>query len=212
MNKDNVRAITPKTIGWVEYKLSDKEMDYVWRCIDNKSKGKHNNKLVGHIDGSYQLSDKGDWFYINVLKPLIGEFETKFGKMGNVVPLNQQHPSYLSTWWVNYQKQNVFNPVHYHFGLYSFVLWMKIPFIWEKQNRVRVSQQANVSKIATFEFHYIDSLGRPHEYGYRLSEEDAGVLLLFPSQLLHTVYPFYDCDEDRISVSGNITINTSKLV
>ena len=112
MNKDNVRAITPKTIGWVEYKLSDKEMDYVWRCIDNKSKGKHNNKLVGHIDGSYQLSDKGDWFYINVLKPLIGEFETKFGKMGNVVPLNQQHPSYLSTWWVNYQKQNEFNPVH----------------------------------------------------------------------------------------------------
>ena len=36
MNKDKVRAITPKTIGWVEYKLSDKEMDYVWRCIDNK--------------------------------------------------------------------------------------------------------------------------------------------------------------------------------
>ena len=62
------------------------------------------------------------------------------------------------------------------------------------------------------DYFYIDSLGRPHEYGYRLSEEDAGVLLLFPSQLLHTVYPFYDCDEDRISVSGNITINTSKLV
>ena len=211
MNKNNIKSITPQTVGWVEYKLSDKEMDYVWRCIENK-KERFNDKLVGNIDGSYRLMDKGDWFFINVIKPVIGEFEKEFGRLGQSVPLNQAHPCFLNSWWVNYQKQNEFNPVHNHFGLYSFVLWMKIPFNWEKQNRARISQQSNHQSISTFEFHFRDSLGRPRDYSYRLSKEDAGVLLLFPSELLHTVYPFYDCDEDRISVSGNITINTSKLV
>ena len=32
------------------------------------------------------------------------------------------------------------------------------------------------------------------------------------SKLNHQVYPFYDCEEDRISVSGNVLINTMKLL
>ena len=37
-------------------------------------------------------------------------------------------------------------------------------------------------------------------------------MLFFPAQLEHTVYPFYDCDEDRISVAGNIMPDTSKSI
>ena len=43
-----------------------------------------------------------------------------------------------------------------------------------------------------------------------MSPEDEGTMLFFPSQLDHQVYPFYDCDEERISVSGNIISDTSR--
>ncbi|BCU96557.1 MAG: hypothetical protein CM15mV12_3290 [uncultured marine virus] len=36
--------------------------------------------------------------------------------------------------------------------------------------------------------------------------------VFFPSQLQHQVYPFYNCDEDRISISGNILLNTNELL
>jgi len=28
----------------------------------------------------------------------------------------------------------------------------------------------------------------------------------------HQVNPFYDCDEDRISISGNVSVNTKELL
>ena len=35
MNLNEVKTIYPPNIGWLEYKLNSKEMDYVWRCIEN---------------------------------------------------------------------------------------------------------------------------------------------------------------------------------
>ena len=42
---------------------------------------------------------------------------------------------------------------------------------------------------------------------YKLGKEFEGTMLLFPSKLVHEVHPFYNCEEDRISVSGNIFLN-----
>jgi RNA polymerase sigma factor (sigma-70 family) len=33
-NDEQVKAIRPDNLGWLEKKLSDKEMEYLWRCID----------------------------------------------------------------------------------------------------------------------------------------------------------------------------------
>ena len=43
-------------------------------------------------------------------------------------------------------------------------------------------------------------------YTYKLSSKDEGSMLFFPSQLKHQVHPFYNCDETRISISGNIML------
>ena len=53
-------------------------------------------------------------------------------------------------------------------------------------------------------------LGRTQIHYYQLEKEDEGKMVIFPSNLRHQVYPFYNCDEERISVSGNILVNTSK--
>ena len=39
-----------------------------------------------------------------------------------------------------------------------------------------------------------------------LSPEDEGRILFFPATLQHQVYPFYECEEERVTISGNIRL------
>ncbi len=211
MNKKEVKKIEPTNLGWLEYKLNPQEMDYVWRCIENK-KEDHKKELAGNISASYSLMDRGDWFWVNVVHPLMFEYCERFENLGDYIPNNGRHPYYLKNWWVNYQKQNEFNPVHNHAGVYSFVIWMKIPYDTRKQNQKDIARNSNTPKIGEFQFLFSDLLGKHCDHTYRLSPQWEGTMLFFPAHLDHQVYPFYDCDEDRISVSGNIGIDTSRKI
>ena len=57
---------------------------------------------------------------------------------------------------------------------------------------------------SSFQFSYTDILGRISQFNYDLNKSWEGIMLFFPSQLEHQVYPFYNCDDYRISVSGNV--------
>ena len=207
-----VRVISPPNYGVLEKNLSDKEMNFLWRCIDNRGQS-NKGKLAGQIYESSLLSDRGDWFYINTLKPLMKIYEESFIRNpGYKIPTNQFHPYYLESFWVNFQKQNEFNPIHNHNGVYSFVIWMKIPTKHNEQNKNPIASRANGEKISVFEFLYSNILGEHESTGIEMNPDMEGTMLFFPSALLHGVYPFYNCDEDRISVSGNIKLNTAKLL
>ena len=104
MKEKDVKICRPPNHGLIEYKLSNQELDYVWRCIKNK-KENINGQLAGNISESNRLSDKSDWFWLNVLKPLVLIYPKEFSNPGDDIPNNQRHPYYLHTWWVNYQKQ-----------------------------------------------------------------------------------------------------------
>ena len=43
---------------------------------------------------------------------------------------------------------------------------------------------------------------------YHMSPQEEGKMLFFPATMSHQVYPFYESLEDRISISGNIGIDT----
>ena len=208
MKKDSQYfTISPPNLGWIEYKLDTQEMDYIWKCIDNK---KHKIST----GGTYDLMDRGKWFWSNTLGPIILEYEKVFGsKYSQQVPTTCRHPLTLERWWVNYQKQNQFNPDHDHSGLYSFVIWMKIPYEYNQQRQLPIAQHAgNGEEISNFEFHYINTLGTLTSHIYQMRPEREGTLLFFPAKLNHEVYPFYNCDEERITVSGNVVLNTLKTI
>jgi len=198
----------PPNLAWLEYKLDEQEIDYVWRCIKNK-KGNYKRQLAGNIEASNLLMDRGEWFFINTIKPLINEYEEKINYMGREFPINQRFPYHMNTWWVNYQKKNEFNPLHNHGGIYSFVIWMKIPTSYFQQNKHRRSSGSNSPSVSTFQFVYTDILGKIRNYPYELDPKDEGKMLFFPAALKHEVYPFYDSDETRISVSGNVQLNSA---
>lgn len=210
--KGKVSVITPPNIGWLEKKLHDTEMDYLWKCIEKRGEGSYKSKLAGNIHESNFLIDEDGWFFKNTLTELCGIYSDAFYNLGDSLPMNQMHPYHLESFWVNYQRQNEFNPAHEHTGVYSFVVWMKIPTSHEDQNKNPISSNSNSPKISTFNFHYVDLLGNISGYTYKMNPEMEGTLVFFPGKMQHLVYPFYNCDEERISISGNISADTTKVI
>ena len=89
---------------------------------------------------------------------------------------------------------------------------MKIPYNDKDQQKIQIAKESNLPSNGIFQIHYTNILGEPDRYFYRLNPEDEGTLLFFPSALHHSVNPYFDCDEERISVSGNIRLNTAKRI
>ena len=198
--------VVPPNLGWLRYSLDDKEIDYLWNCIDNK-KQYYKDQLAGNISSSFKLEDENAWFFNQTLHPLIKIYAHEFTNLGVHTPTVNVHPYTLGSWWVNYQKQHDFNPPHDHTGVYSFVIWLKIPTEHAEQNKDNIT---NTPVRSAFQFHYQNILGALDTFDYELGKNHEGKMLFFPSKLFHEVYPFYDCDEDRISISGNIFIDETR--
>ena len=191
----SLRTVNPPNFGWLEYKLHDDQIEFIWDCIDKKGSS-YKNSLVGDIDNSFSLKDVEGRFKHSVLFPLIDSYRKKYG---NYYDGGRPLVGMEFDWWVNYQKEGQYNPLHYHSGAYSFVIWMKIPTESDEQNLDSPS-----GTRSNFYFNYINATGGIEKYEYRMSKKLEGCMLLFPSALNHIVYPFYNCSEDRVSVSGNV--------
>ena len=43
-----LKYCSPPNVGWLEYKLKSKEMDYLWRCIENKNEENNSKNDIDH--------------------------------------------------------------------------------------------------------------------------------------------------------------------
>ena len=101
--------------------------------------------------------------------------------------------------WVNIQQNTEFFPNHKHEGLLSYVLWIRIP------------EKTTTHEFAgKFELTYSDILGNSRPSEYNIDRSFEGKLLIFPAMLRHCVYPFYNSSINRISLSGNILLESNK--
>ena len=207
----SIKCIVPQQAGWIEVELDDDEIDFLWKSIENKGQN-IKSELAGQIDSSYLIFDKDNWFYNNTLQRLCIDYESSFRNVGSNLPTANKHPYYLETLWVNYQRQTEFNPAHDHKGVYSFVIWMQIPTDYNKQKENPIANNTNSDHISNFCFDYRDITGEYQYYAYAMSKKMEGKMVFFPSKLTHTVYPFYNCSKDRISISGNISLDTSRIM
>tara|TARA_B100000287_G_C20415886_1_gene695522 strand:+ start:53 stop:691 length:639 start_codon:yes stop_codon:yes gene_type:complete len=199
----------PPNMGWLEVVLDDSEMNHLWECI-RKGGERFNSELAGNISRSFKIDDRGNWFFKNTLKTLCDLYKKEFGDMGSLAGCSGRHPYFLENFWVNYQKQNEFNPMHVHSGIYSFVIWMKIPT--KKKDQLKVNEFTRVNNqqvVSDFSIAYQDILGAQTGYRYEMNPDMEGNMIFFPARLPHIVYPFYKSGKDRISISGNITLDTS---
>ena len=190
--------------GLYDIKLPDNIVNRLWGYI-RKARNRCNVTLAGNISESYDLIDENDYFFNTVLKSIS---ETYISENGVIRDFNNNSSEltelYLNKLWVNYQYKHEFNPMHTHGGVLSFVIWIKIPTECEEQHNLPIAKNSNTPSVSDFSFAYTDILGNIQSYKIQLSPKDNGLMMVFPSSLNHQVYPFYECDEKRVSISGNI--------
>ena len=199
-------------IGYIKSKLDKEAMKRLKSYIKNK-KGSHKSSLAGNINKSYNLKDKDNWFFENVLLKLLHEYEAD--ELNAIVPsiLTNDCRYVLSSFWVNFQKKHEFNPLHSHTGaVFSFVVWMQIPSSYKKEREIPFIKESNTPSSNTFQFSYTNSLGFISTETFYLEPEDAGTILFFPAAMPHQVYPFYLSDKYRISISGNIALDPKQIM
>ena len=109
--------------------------------------------------------------------------------------------------WCNFQKKYEFNPVHDHSGVYSFVIWIQVPSSFKEEIKLPFIKNSNSKCPNTIQFIYTTSLGTTVAQNYHLNPSYEGTMLFFPAKLNHCVYPFYLSNKERISISGNISLD-----
>jgi len=108
--------------------------------------------------------------------------------------------------WANFQKKHEFHPHHIHGGVYSFVIWARIPY--NVEDEIAVFPNATYKCASMFTFYYTDILGQVRSHPVPVDHSYEGIICLFPKGLGHSVNPFYTSDEYRIAVSGDIVMDT----
>jgi hypothetical protein len=221
---------TKENTPWMDVRLKKESVEHLQNAIDNlpsehvlsralkqgdvfEREFPHlnaNNYLAGNLSNSEYIKDKDNWFYKNVLEGLVEHmyYRDSWSNYYNIHIAKIQHaPTYeLREIWVNFQKQHEFNPPHFHNGGlgFSFVVFMKIPTHWKEQHALPFSANSNEPHASNFQFLLGQGQGRMQEISIPLCPEDEGRMLFFPAWLHHQVFPFYECEEERITISGNI--------
>jgi hypothetical protein len=206
------------------FKLPQQMIDYLWERIDIAKKKKycHKKELAGHISQSYKLDDPQNLVVQNLYKivndpgsnPKMFEFINSEVKRVNERANIKEcilEPQ-LDNIWVNFQKKGEFQPLHAHGGMFSFVIWMEIPYHYEDESKLSFTKSSSSgSTCGNFSFAISDGTNRTvRDIFIELSPGFNGYCCFFPSDLSHQVYPFYTSDKDRISISGNISYHTKE--
>jgi len=200
--------------GYISCKLSDQLVSPIWKEVreiqaDFEKATPYNNKLAGNIEHEYELTKCAESTF-ELIAPFVKSMDDVFNIVENYKVLNKPCPYMLEGLWVNFQKKHEFNPVHTHSGVYSFVLWLKVPYKMEDETARMASRNSRTNIPAHFQFSYIDSLGSIRQDLIPVDETYENTLVIFPAKLNHQVYPFYTSDEYRISVSGNICLRVEE--
>jgi hypothetical protein len=135
------------------------------------------------------------------IKNLVDIYLNKFNYIKNFKLLKNSVPLSVDRPWLNIQKKHQFFPNHNHDGVLSYTLWLKIPYDIKKE-------LIEGKHASTFEFGYTTVVGSLYHHRIKIDKSYEGKIIMFPALLQHCVYPFYTSDDNRISVSGNISFLT----
>ena len=180
----------------VKVKITD-ELKKLLLTEARKNKLDFTDKLAGILDKETGYSDESKTLIVPEISKYLGVYDQMFEKFINKP--YQKRPHYIMTaLWINYQKQNDFNPPHDHDGKLSFVIYLQIPDELKKENANYKGKSCGPGGI---QFVYGDGPRDCVTYQSFMPEEND--MYIFPAWLKHWVAP-YKSDCIRISVSGNV--------
>lgn len=216
MNSNETIYYTPKLLtpidGFIQTTVPQKYRERILNEIQ-KSESSMNNNLIGHIKNQLALTnleEDKEWFAY--IKQVCEAFSIQFEASTKVTSDflgNESFIDYLTldTPWVNKMKKTEFNPYHNHRGVYSYVIWVKIPYDLEEEKKY--FPDPNLILTSTFSFMVACDRGLV-QHPIHVDKSYEWELILFPATLWHCVYPFFTSDQERISVAGNVLYKLKK--
>ena len=119
--------------------------------------------------------------------------------------------------WVNFQKKHEFNPPHKHSGVFSWIIFLNIPYDLEDEDRVFPEMNIgngvipSTSRLSLLQVSPIVKGGIDHVV-LNVDKSFEGKIMMFPSYTQHQVFPFYTSDDYRITISGNLKFDVHKPI
>lgn len=178
-------------------------MDSLNELHKNDPEKQRNNQRT-HIEKEYYLPITSNLKLM--VESMSFQYEKIFGvdnTNGSTDMLPKKRGYEVKQLWVNYSKKHEFVPVHWHSGVYSFVIWVNVPYIIsEEQQRYENTN----NEVGVFYFRYNTAIGGSSVISIPADKTWEWKLIFFPAKLDHGVNPFYTSDEYRVSIAGNIYV------
>ena len=154
----------------------------------------------------WMLIDDDNRFQKEVLNPIIQEYVTDYG-FPEKLKTTHIHDLTFQKFWANYTGKGEYQALHNHDAIWSFVIWLKLPAVANDEQSVKDAMHPDAGD---FILTYSDIIGRTRKVNWKLEKQyNEGHMLLFPSDLYHAVYPHFQTDEKRLSLAGDIVINSN---
>jgi hypothetical protein len=103
--------------------------------------------------------------------------------------------------WVNFMKAGEWNPVHFHAGAISCVMYLSVPpQIAQENTQSDHASRSNQPSAGKIQWTYGESIQFTESFFIQTPEEKD--IWFFPAELKHFVYPFKS-QVERVSISCN---------
>ena len=196
-----MQSVQFPNLGYVKTTVTAEQIQNLNAWVDgiDEDTATINHSHVGTIAREYEIVDdlaKQD--LSNVLGPMVQQYCTD---MHFTV---EQRPMALTTAWCNLQTSGEYFAAHTHKGVFSFALWLRVPFTQADERAWREGRGKSGRETASFQFHYTDALGRITPNVLEVDRSWENTIVVFPGEMMHSVTPYYSTSSDRIVVSGNI--------
>jgi|TARA_B000000532_G_scaffold244016_1_gene241974 hypothetical protein len=170
------------------------------QCHLDRNNETRSDSLAGNISSSVGASDAMRDLLLPTIYQALDKMTENYNKDKVWRPLDL---------WINFQKKHEFNPIHRHFGLYSFVYWVQIPYDIKDELSLPFVENSASPAASCFALTYYNLLGNMCQKSFMITKgEHEGGFIIFPCSMQHQVYPFYTSDDERISISGNVTYSS----
>jgi hypothetical protein len=199
--------------GFWLHEFTDEELqplrdDIVRMQANPKNFLDYRRELAGNISGSLGVSAEVITYLEGLILPQAAAYDREFNYVKQVkTHLNHGSLTMADQCWVNFQRAGEFNPIHKHAGIFSWVIWLEIPYMIKDQQEYGPGLASNTQVAGSFEFSYNDALGWQKQLHLGADTTWRNRMALFPSMQHHAVYPFYGRDQVRITASGNLIFN-----
>ena len=169
--------------------------------LSNKLSESHGQSLAGVIDKEVKVykSDMVKAGVDQLIESCVSSYILHCAKMHGYFKETHTFESMINSAWIVSQYENEYNPLHNHTGCdISAVIYLKVPDVKGRRNlESKKGKDDNDGNIAFIHSAMGNRNYDVFEKGVMNLTPMPGLLVMFPSYLMHTVYPFIGEGERR---------------